>query len=162
MFNFTRQLKELRSSIIGLVLLLATAVIGLIWLSIGLYSALTAWIGPVWAPLALGGICFLPLVVFWIVHLFADKDHDEERTVQAAYNSAYADSSVMSISRIIESLSGKSPFLATAAAIIAGFLATRFPALLTIFAQIVQAYAEDAQRRAAQKAAETPEEEDEA
>jgi hypothetical protein len=62
---------------------------------------------------------------------------------------------ILSISRIIESLSGKSPFLAAAAAIIAGFLATRFPALLTIFAQIVQAYAEDQQRRAAQKAAET-------
>jgi hypothetical protein len=159
MFNFSRQLKELRSSIIGLVLLVATAIIGLIWLSIGLYSALSAWIGPVWAPLALGAICFLPLGIFGIVRLFAAKDQDDERTVQAAYNSAYADSSILSISRIIESLSGKSPFLAAAAAIIAGFLATRFPALLSIFAQIVQAYAEDHQRRAAQKAAETPEDE---
>ena len=151
MFNFSRQLKELRSSIIGLVLLLATAIIGLIWMSIGLYSALTSWIGPVWAPLALGGICLLPLLIFGLIKAFRPHE-DDERSIHAAYNSAYADSSVASISRIIESLSGTSPFLATAAAILAGFLATRFPALLTIFAQIIQAYAEDAQRRAAQKA----------
>lgn len=162
MFNFSRQLKELRSSIIGLVLLVATAIIGLIWLSIGLYSALSAWIGPIWAPLALGVLCFVPLGIFAIIRIFAAREEDEERAVQAAYNSAYADSSVASISRIVESLSGRSPFLATAAAIIAGILATRFPALLSIFTQIVQAYADDAQRRANEKAAREAAEQDEA
>jgi len=140
MFNFSKQLNEIKSSIIGLVMLVATAIIGLIWISIALYSFLSTTLGPVWGPLSLGGLCLLPLLIFILSQALNKKD---ARSAEAIHT----DTAIHSISKIIEVLSARSPFLASIAAIIAGFMATRFPSLLLIFTQIISAYAEDIKRR---------------
>ncbi|CAM3242265.1 hypothetical protein [Asticcacaulis taihuensis] len=140
MFNFSNQLESLKSSIIGLVLLLASAIIGLIWVSIGLYSLAVKLLGDLWGPLALGGIFLLPIVIYLIIKALP---HNREKRRQSLIDEAFSKSTVGSISNLIDSLSATSPILATVAAIVAGFMATRFPQYLPMFSQIVSALGEE-------------------
>ena len=151
MFNFLPPLKELRSAIISLGLVLATAIIGIIWLSIGFYNGLVALIGPLWGPFALGGICFIPLIGF-MIHQAKTPKPQPQATAQPFMA---GDSAVSQIARIIETVSERSVLLGAVAATLAGFLATRFPMMLSLFAQIVTAYAEDMKRHDAKKTAKT-------
>lgn len=150
MFNFLPSLREIRSLVIGIGLILASAVIGLIWVSIGLYALLTTLIGPVWGPFVLGVIGFVPLMVL-ILHQLMTPAH--RQVPPTAQGFAAIDGSVGHIARIIDALSERSVFLGAVAAVVAGFLATRFPAFLSLFAQMVTAYAEDMKRNDAKKAA---------
>lgn len=141
MFNFNDHLQELRSTIVGLVLLLAATIIGFVWISIGLYHWLSLCLGAVWGPIVLGLLYFLPLVIFAFVKAFF-----RQSAVTQPQNDP-ANTAVLNISRVFESLSGRSPFFVATAVIIAGFLATRFPSLLTVFTQILTAYADDVKSR---------------
>jgi hypothetical protein len=140
MFNFSSQLENLKSSIIGLVLLLASAIIGLIWVSIGIYSLAVKLLGDLWGPLALGGIFLLPIVIYLIIKALP---HNKEKRRQSLIDEAFSRSTVGSISNLIDNLSGVSPVLATVAAIVAGFMATRFPQYLPMFSQIVSSLGEE-------------------
>ena len=44
------------------VLLVAAAVIGIGWASIGLFNAMQMWLGPIWGPAGLGALMILPLL----------------------------------------------------------------------------------------------------
>jgi len=147
MFNFSDRFQELRSTIIGVVLLLASIIIGIIWIGIGLSHWLTDCFGAVWGPIVLGLIFFVPVVVFALVKAFG-------RTPPAPVNSNYehADVAAMTISKMFEGLSGHSPVVSVTAAVVVGFLASRFPAVLPAFAQILSAYTEDVKARAARAA----------
>ncbi len=144
MFNFNDHLQELRANIMSLVLLLSATIIGFVWISIGIYHWLSTCLGAVWGPIVLGLICFIPIIIFAFIKAFARTPLPQNRSEQA-------DATVLNMSKVFESLSGRSPFLVASAAIIAGFLATRFPALLTVFTQILAAYAEDIKTRAAKE-----------
>jgi hypothetical protein len=143
MFNFNDHLQELRSTIVGLVLLLAATIIGFVWISIGLYHWLSLCLGAVWGPIVLGLLYFLPLVIFAFVKAFF-----RQPAVTQPLNDP-ANTAVLNISRVFERLSGRSPFFVATAVIIAGFLATRFPSLLAVFTQILTAYADDVKSREA-------------
>ena len=149
MFNFTHQLENFKASLIGLVLVLASAIIGLIWISIGLYTLAVVMLGSLWGPVALGGLFLLPIFIYAIVKSLPSS---QQKRKQSAFDAAFANTSVGSISRIIESLSGISPILATVAAVVAGFMVTRFPQFLPMFSQIVTALAEELQLRNVRKA----------
>lgn len=140
MFNFSNQLENLKSSIVGLVLLLASAIIGLIWISIGIFSLAVKLLGDLWGPLALGGLFLLPIVIYLGVKALPQN---KEKRRQSLIDEAFSKSTVGSISNLIDSLSGTSPILATVAAIVAGFMATRFPQYLPMFSQIVSALGEE-------------------
>jgi hypothetical protein len=152
MFNFNDHLQGLRSTIIGLVLLLAATVRGFVWISIGLYHWLTLCIGSVWGPIVLGLIYFLPIVIFAFMKAFSRPAIPEP-----APASERVDNSMLQISGIIENLSGRSPFFVVSAAIIAGFLATRFPALLSVVTQLLTAYAENVKVKTATESAHSAE-----
>jgi hypothetical protein len=143
MFNFNDHLQELRSAIVGLVLLLAATIIGFVWISIGLYHWLSLFLGDAWGPIVLGLLYFLPLVIFAFVKAFFRKPPAFQPQNDPA------NVAVLNITRVFESLSGCSPFLVATAVIVAGFLATRFPSLLALFTQILAAYAEDVNAREA-------------
>jgi len=145
MFNFNDHLQELRATIVALVLMLATFIIGLIWISIGLYHGLTGWLGAVWGPVCLGGLFFLPLIMYALINTFGQR----RATGEPAITTKPADDALANMAKVFDSLSGHSPFLVATAAIIAGFLAARFPSLLTLFTQILTAYADDIKHRAA-------------
>lgn len=150
MFDLHNRIDSIRASVIGLVLIIACTILGLIWVSIGVYAFLTLKLGPVWGPVALGGVLFLPMVIWAIVQAATPKD--KRSKAQRAYDNAFAASSVGSISRMIESMSAHSPFLATAVAVAGGFLATRFPQFLAMFAELVTAWGDELVRHKARKA----------
>jgi len=149
MFNFTHQLEALKSSIIAIVLILACTILGLIWISIALYSLLVIVAGPLWGPLVLGLVFLLPIAVYAIIKALPAN---QKKKKQSAFEAAFANSTVGSISLLIESLSGTSPILATVAAVIAGFMATRFPQFLPLLSQLVTAVAQEMQLRSTRKA----------
>ncbi len=156
MFNFNGHLQELRANIVSLVLILSATVIGFVWISIGIYHWLSACLGAVWGPIVLGLIYFIPIIIFAFIKAFV-----RPALPQAPSHSDQANAAVLNMSKAFESLAGRSPFLVTSAAIIAGVLATRFPALLSVFTQILAAYAEDVKMRAAKEATQpTPANED--
>ena len=143
MLNFNDHLQELRANIVSLVLLLSATIIGFVWVSIGVYHWLSVCLGAVWGPIVLGLMYFIPIVIFAFMKAFARTPLSQKQN-----RNDQADATVLNMSKVFESLSGRSPFLVASAAIVAGFLATRFPALLTVFTQILAAYAEDLKTRA--------------
>lgn len=153
MFNFSGQLQELRSTIIGLVLLLGATIIGFVWVSIGLNHWLSTQLGSVWGPIVLGLIYFLPIIVFAFIKAFIrpSKPPLSPRTEAA-------DLAAANMTAVVENLSGLSPFAVAVAVLVASFLASRFPGLLATFMQLLTAYADDVKNRAA-KATTKPENE---
>jgi hypothetical protein len=150
MFNFGHKFDEIKSSVIGFVLMIACAIIGLIWISVALYNLLSTLIGPLWGPVALGGLFLLPIVIYGIVRLAAPKDKRSKQ--QKMFDAAFANTSVGSISRMIEAMSPHSPLLAAAVATIGGFVATRFPQFLSMFSELVGALGDELTRHKARKA----------
>ena len=148
MFNFNDRLQELRANIVSMVLLLSATIIGFVWISIGIYQWLSLCLGAVWGPIVLGLIYFIPIIIFAFIKAFA-----RPALPQAPSRNDQADATVLHMSKVFESLSGRSPLLATSAVVIAGVLATRFPALLSVFTQVLAAYAEDAKMRAKNESA---------
>ena len=150
MFDLHNRIDSIRASLIGLVLIVACTILGLIWISVGLYSFLTLKLGTIWGPVLLGALLFLPILIWALAQALMPKD--KRSKAQRAYDAAFAGSSVGSISRMIESMSQHSPFAATAVAVIGGFLATRFPQFLSMFAELVAAWGEELTRHKARKA----------
>jgi hypothetical protein len=146
MFNFNDHLQELRANIVSLVLLLSATIIGFVWISIGIYHWLSACLGALWGPIVLGLIYFIPIIIFAFVKAFV-----RPVPLQNQNRHDQADAAVLNMSKVFESLSGRSPLLATSAVVVAGVLATRFPALLSVFTQVLAAYAEDVKMRAAKE-----------
>jgi len=148
MFNLSEQLSDLRDSLITVALVVAAAVIGLGWASIGLFNALKIWLGPVWGPVVLGAAMVVPLILYVIYkRLTRQAKKQQQAFMNQQAQAAYAQSSVVHISRIIDALKGQSPVIASVAAVIAGLLATRFPSLLSIISEAISAWAEDRARK---------------
>jgi hypothetical protein len=152
MFNFSDHLQELRSLIIGLALLLATTIIGLIWISIGFYHSLSIYLGSTWGPIVLGLIFFVPMLIFTFVKAFSRNTLQSRQQVDS-----HTDMAALNFSKVINSLSGQPPFFVASVAIVGGVLATRFPALLSVFIQVLTAYAEDVKTRSMKNAASSKE-----
>ena len=136
MFNFSDHLQELRSTVVGLVLILAATIIGFVWISVGIYFWLSSMLGNVWGPLVLGLIYFVPIIAFALSKAFA---RPETTKVQQPREQ---DLNLQAFSKTFENLSNRSPIVIIAAAAVAGFLATRFPSLLSLFNQLLAASSE--------------------
>ena len=149
MFNINHRIDSIKSSLIGLVLVLASTILGLIWISVGLYNFLSEKLGSLWGPVALGGLLFVPLLVYGVVKAMAPRDRRSKQ--QRMFDEAFASSSVGSISRMIETMTPHSPFLAAGVAAVAGFVATRFPQFMSMFAELVTALGDELSRRKTQK-----------
>jgi hypothetical protein len=152
MFNFSHQIDSIKSSLIGFVLVLATAIMGLVWISIGIYAFAVKFFGPEWGPVALGVLSLVPLAIY--IGVKAMKKQDKRSKQQRAYDAAFAASPVGSLSQMIETMSQHSPLLAAVVAVLGGFLASRFPQFLSMFAELVNAYSQELTRHKARKAEE--------
>lgn len=152
---FSHQIDSIKESVIGLVLILATAIMGLGWIGYGLFSLFVQYLGPVWGPFALGGVFLLPLIIFMLVKMLP---HSKKKRKQQAYNQAFANSSVGAISTMVDAMSGHSPIAATLVAVLGGFMASRFPQFLPMFAEVVHALGEELARRKVKKAEKTEQE----
>jgi hypothetical protein len=141
MFNVSDHLQELRSTLVGLVLILAATIIGFVWISIGIYFWLSSMLGNVWAPLVLGLIYFVPIIVFAFSKAFARPNTNPAQPPREQ------DLSLQAFSKTFENLSNRSPLVIIASVAVAGFLATRFPSLLSLFNQLLAAYSEEVKTR---------------
>jgi hypothetical protein len=115
----------------GLALILATAVVGLVWLSMAFARAVELYIDPDWgawsAPTIVAAIFLAPLCLFFLVRLFRRPSKDESHS--AVPLTAQPDN-ISEITRMAEAVAEKSPLTALAIAVLAGFLAARFPSAL--------------------------------
>ncbi len=146
---FSKEINSIKSSLIGLVLILATAIMGLGWIGFGLYSLFVLYLGAVLGPIALGGLFLLPIIIFFVAKALP---HNVQKRKQQAYNEAFANSTVGAISRMVDAMSGHSPVAATVVAVLGGFLASRFPQFLPMLAEVVGALGEELSRRRERKA----------
>lgn len=158
MFNLTQYIDTLKQSLTGYLIMLSAAVIGLIWISFGIYNFAVAVIGPIWGPIAIGAAFMLPVLVYVVVKKLAPEDKRSKQ--QRMFDQAFAASPVGALSQMIEKMSAHSPFLGAITAIIGGFVAARFPQFLSITAELVAAGSDELtrwnsakQERAAQRAA---------
>jgi hypothetical protein len=146
---FSKEINSIKSSLIGLVLILATAIIGLGWIGFGLYSLFVLYLGTVIGPIALGGLFLLPILIFFALKALP---RNAAKRRQQAYNDAFANSTVGAISRMVDSMSGHSPAAAAIVAVLGGVLASRFPQFLPILAEMVGALGDELSRRRERKA----------
>lgn len=142
MFNFGDHLQELRSTVVGLVLILAATIIGFVWVSVGIYFWLSAMLGNIWGPLVLGLLYFVPIIMFALSKAFARPDIKREQPLREQ------DLTLQAFSKTFENLSHRSPFIIIAAAAVVSVLATRFPSLLSVFNQLLSASSEMAKAQA--------------
>lgn len=149
MFNFSDRFQELRSTIIGLVLLLASIVMGVVWIGIGLSRWLSACLGDIWGPIVLGLICFVPVIMFALMKAFGRSTPKLPANNTAT---AYGEPAAAQMAGLFEKLSGHSPFLGVAAAVVAGFVINRFPSIVPLLVQLASAYVDDVKMRAARAA----------
>lgn len=150
MFNISHQIEALKQSLIGYILMLAAAIIGLIWISFGIYSWATSLLGPIWGPLAIGAAFMLPVIIYLVVKMVSPDDKRSRH--QKMFDEAFASSPVGALSKMIETMSPHSPFLAAITAVAGGFVATRFPQFLSIMAELVSALGDELSRWNSRKA----------
>jgi fructose-specific phosphotransferase system IIC component len=129
-----RQIRDAQIAGAGFLLILASAVLGMVWLSIALARMLgAAELDPALAALCIAALCLAPLGVFYLVRALRSTSEPAERhQALAAQPEGFAE-----ISRFAEDMAGKSPLTAVAVAMLAGLLAARFPSALSLLAQIV-------------------------
>ncbi len=147
MFNFSHKIEEIKSSLIGFVLMLACTILGIIWLSVALYNYLTQSFGTIAGPAICGVVLFAPIAIYLVIKAVHKQDKRSKK--QKMFDEAFAATPVGSLSRMIESMSAHSPFAAAAVAILGGFLASRFPQFLSMFTELVSALGEELTRRKA-------------
>ena len=142
MFDLDHRLKDLRASIVGSVFVGATAVMGMVWISLGLYSYLSRELGPVWGPLVLGLICFVPLIWFALAKTFA-----RPAPIPPTQGPLEANLVARLLEhKMVENAGGTSPLIIALVAVAAGFIASRFPGALATLSQVLAAYSQEANR----------------
>jgi len=118
----------------GLVLILASAVIGVVWLSVAIAGMLAAWLNPPLAALATAGLFFLPPIIFSIALALRGR---RARQAQEQSQQALAASPdlLVELTRIAQDMAARAPLAAVAVALLGGLLAARFPAALPLLVQ---------------------------
>ena len=129
---FDRQIKTIETSAIILVIILACAVIGLGWIGFGIENLAVQILGAVWGPIALGAIFLVPLALFLLSHLLP---HNRRKRRQQEIDRAFAATSMGNVTKTIELLRGKSPWLAAAAAVIVALVTNFAPPLMPAVAE---------------------------
>lgn len=131
---FSRQIHDVKKAGAGYALALAGALVGLVWATIWLDRLLTLWLGPVWAPLIIALVFFIPLLVGVVLK---DKRKADEKPAAAPALLASVDDQLSELTKTAEGLVEKAPLVAIALAALAGLLAARFPSALALLVQIV-------------------------
>ncbi|MBI1250287.1 MAG: hypothetical protein GC189_02300 [Alphaproteobacteria bacterium] len=134
--SIAAQLREARSAIVGWSLAVATAIVGVVWLSVAAARALEPHLPPGAAATVVGLALLAPLLCALVAAQFGNKRHDPP-ALQGLAGGAQ-EPQLAAISRAAERLVEKSPLTALAIAALAGLLAVRFPAALTLLIQILQ------------------------
>jgi hypothetical protein len=110
----------------------ALALIGLVWLTIAIVSALTPSIGALAAQALVGVALMIPLLILVV----RSKLSRPTAAARAAYEDPDA-AAMIQVARLVETMGAKSPLASAGVALAAGVLAARLPTILPLFVQIV-------------------------
>lgn len=132
MLNFTSQIREAQITGAGIFLILASGVLGLVWISVWAVEAIENANSRLESPLIVGAIAIAPLAV-----LLANSALKKQTKLDAQAALPGTSDELAKISRVAESLVVQSPLIALALAALAGILAVRFPSALTLLLQII-------------------------
>lgn len=128
-------LRALLGPIAGTILLFVLGAVGIAWLSIAAVEAAAAMLGPAWAHVGVGAALLAPLGVVALM-AWAKARRSAVTPLQGAQG---ADASLAAIAAAAHKMIEKSPMAALALATLAGLLATRYPAGLSLLANILSA-----------------------
>jgi len=133
------QFRTIQLAAIGLIVLATVTVLGLVWVSVGLVRALGPAL-PQAAPELLVGVLFLaPAAIFALVHVLTERA--ERRQAALAQQAAAAQNSnrddISKLADIARGYAEQSPILALAIAATAGFVAVRYPNVLSIMTEVM-------------------------
>ncbi|WAC47859.1 hypothetical protein OVA03_14300 [Asticcacaulis sp. SL142] len=146
MFNVSEKISELKSSILYIVFLAGSLLIGLTWLSIGLYNALKLWIGTPWSSFVLALIMLVPVIIHLLIKAFSPDRPTKANTLSSQARPAVDPSGAL-LSQIMGAVAGQSTLIVTVVTLLASFIAVRFPSFLGMFAQVVTAFVDDMKLR---------------
>jgi hypothetical protein len=129
------QILAMRAPIAVGLALVASATIGLVWISIAVVESAAAMLGPVWAPASVGLVLLAPLAIFATISWRNDRRRQAAPILGVAGN----DAALSAIAAAAHKMIDKSPLAALALATLAGVVATRYPAGLTLLANVLAA-----------------------
>lgn len=137
LFNeFATRIRGAQIAGAGFVLALGACVVGLVWLSICAVDIVSTSMGRVSATALVGGLFCLPLVLMLIMKTSKQhKDHGAQAFAPPHHPSV--DDQLMQLTRITEKFVDRSPLVAVAIAALAGIIAVRFPAALSLLIQVI-------------------------
>lgn len=137
LFNeFATRIRGAQIAGAGFVLALGACVVGLVWLSVCAVDIVTASMGRVSATALVGVLFCAPLVLILILK---NTKQQKESAAQAFAQTHHpsVDDQLMQLTRITERFVERSPLVAVAIATLAGIIAVRFPAALSLLIQII-------------------------
>lgn len=136
MSPFGERFQTMKGAVLGGALLVASAGMGLAWLSIAAVGGTAAVLGLFWARVVVGLLLLSPLAVFvlfvWL--------RDQKRQDLAPVAGIGTDAALTTIASAAQKMIEKSPLAALALASLAGLIAARFPAALTLLANVLKEY----------------------
>lgn len=128
-------LRALRGPVASGIVLFVLGAVGIVWLSIATVESAAAMLGPVWAPAVVGAAMLAPLgILAFMAWLKARRS-----AAPPLQGAAGADASLAAIAAAAHKMIEKSPMAALALATLAGLLATRYPAGLSLLANVLSA-----------------------
>ncbi len=130
-----RQVRDAQIAGVGLVLTLASAIVGIVWMSIALAQALSSAIGSTAAAALLTGAAFLlPAIMFLVWRGLETRRRQREQDLAHTMLGAQPDL-LAALTRIAQDMAERAPLAAVAIATLGGLLAARFPAALPLLVQ---------------------------
>jgi hypothetical protein len=139
MFDLKPTIDSVKSAAIRILVMGGAALIGLTWLSIGIFGFLSNLTGPNLAGLILGALFLVPTGLILLVNGHRAKQEVGSRPQAFAGQTQSHDPLV----DIIESLKGRSPLVIASLSVVTGLIATRFPQFLTVFSQALKLLIEE-------------------
>lgn len=127
------QLGAMRTPIAVGLLFVASTAIGFVWISIAAVAGAAAMLGPIWAPAAVGLMLLAPLAIFVAIAWKNNRQRQAALILGVAGN----DAALSAIAAAAHKMIDKSPLAALALATMAGVIATRYPAGLTLLANVL-------------------------
>lgn len=123
-------LRALQGPIAGGILLFVLGAVGIVWLSIAAVESAAALLGPVWGPATIGAALLAPAALAVLL------SWAKARQRQAAPPTADGAAALKAIAAASHKMIANAPLGALALATLAGIMATRYPAGLTLLAEV--------------------------
>lgn len=142
------QLRNVQAMALLAFMVLTSAAIGLVWISIAVVDIVSATLGPQRAALWVGLFAFAPfaILVVWRLMKSSARPAEDPAARLAAFGGMGQVDVMGVISRAAQNMTATAPLTALAVAALAGLLLARFPYALGLLAQVLAQQAAEPRR----------------